>query len=185
MKTNISVFNFYDDEGTARFPLHVADKHYKRSAVLLSWHEHFALISNFERFITEITRSNVKKSFWRRCFGHLIGKDALDRQHLFCNRPNLSNTIYSLPPPCTKIKSIKVRFQQREPFVIYADCEALCTSHNEKRGESQLYSHQVPSSIGDEVVTDVPVHADETYLSHTGPDVVDWFMRQMVDLEGR
>ena len=35
LKTNISVFSFYDDEGKARFPLYVSDKHYNRRADLL------------------------------------------------------------------------------------------------------------------------------------------------------
>ena len=35
LKTNISVFSFYDDEGKARFPLYVSDKHYNRSVDLL------------------------------------------------------------------------------------------------------------------------------------------------------
>ena len=71
------------------------------------------------------------------------------------------------------------------PFVISADCEALCTPHDEKRSESKFYSHHVPCSIGYKLVTDVPVLADEPYQSHTGADVVDWFMRQMLNLQGR
>ena len=63
------------------------------------------------------------------------------------------------------------------PFVIFADCEALCTSHDEKRGESKFYSQQLPCSIGYKLVTDVPVLGDEPYQSHTGPDVVQWFIR--------
>ena len=113
-----------------------------------------------------------------------MSEDALDRHNRFCNRPNFSNTIFTLPPPGTTIKFMNVRFQQRVPFVIYADCEALCTPHDEKRGKSQFYSHHVPCSIGFKLVTDVPVLSDEPYQSHTGPDVVDWFMRQMLDLQG-
>ena len=185
LKTNISLFSFYDDEGKARFPLYVSDKHYNRSVDLLYWQGHFALITNFERFLYDITRMRVKKWFCRSCFGHFMSEDALGRHHLFCNRPKFSNTIYTLPPPGTKIKFMNVRFQQRVPFVIYPDCEALCTPHDEKRGESQFYSHHVPCSIGYKLATDVPVLADEPYQSHTGPDVVDWFMRQMLDLQGR
>ena len=34
-------------------------------------------------------------------------------------------------------------------------------------------------------MTELPVLADETYQSHNGADLVDWFMRQMFDLQGR
>ena len=71
------------------------------------------------------------------------------------------------------------------PFVIYADCEALATPHDEKRGESKFYSQQVPCSIGDKLVMDVPVLADEPYQSHTDAYLVDWFRRQMLNLQAR
>ena len=71
------------------------------------------------------------------------------------------------------------------PFVIYADCEALCTPHEETRGESQFCSHHLPCSVGDKLVTDVPVLTDEPSQSHTGRKVVEWFMSQMLDMEGR
>ena len=134
LKTNISVFSFYDDEGKARFPLYVSDKHYNRSVDLLYWQGHFALITNFERFLYDITRMRVKKWFCRKCFGHFMSEDALGRHHLFCNRPNFSNTIYTLPPPGTTIKFMNVRFQQRMEFAMYADCDALCKADDEQRG---------------------------------------------------
>ena len=124
------------------------------------------------------------KCFCQKCFGHLISEDALERQHLFCNLPNFSNTIYTLPPPGSTIKFMNVGFQQRMPLLIKADCEALYTAHDEKQADSQFYSHHVPCAIGSKLVTDVPVLPDEPYHSHTVSDVVDWFMRQMLDLEG-
>ena len=124
------------------------------------------------------------KSFCRKRFGHFMSEDSLDRQHLFCTRPNISNSIHTLHPPGPTIKVMNVRFQQRILLVIYADSEALFTPHYEKRGESKFYSHQLPCSIADKQVADVPVLADEPYQSHTGPDMVDSFMRQMLDLAG-
>ena len=164
--------------------MYISDKHYGRIADLLYWQGHFGLTNNFVRFLADITKSKVKKLFCRRCFGRFIGNDVMERHKMFCNRPNFSNTIYTLSPTGTTIKFMNVRFQRRMPFVIYADCEALSTPHDEKRGESQFYSHHVQCSIGYKLVTDVPVLADGSYQSHTGPDVVDWFMRQMVDLGG-
>ena len=87
-------------------------------------------------------------------------EDALGRQRLFCDRTNFANTVYTLPQPGTTITFINVRFQQRMPFVIYADWEELCTPHDEQRGESQFYSHQVHCAIGNKLLTDVPVLAE-------------------------
>ena len=58
----------------------------------------------------------------------------------------------------------------------------MCTPHGEKRGESHFFSHHVPCSIGYKLHTDLPVLEDEPNQGHTGPDVLDWFMRQMRDL---
>ena len=71
------------------------------------------------------------------------------------------------------------------PFLIYADCEALCTTHEVKRRESQLYSHHVPCLIRNKLATAVPGVDAEQYHLPTGPDVLDWFMRHMLELEGR
>ena len=70
--------------------------------------------------------------------------------------------------PGTTIKVMKVRFQQRMPFVIYAECEALWTPHDVRRGEAKFYSHHDPCSIGYKLVTDLPVLADELCQSHRG-----------------
>ena len=161
LKTNISVFSFYDDERKARVPLYVSDENYNRSADLLYWQGHFALITNFERFLYEITRMNARKWFCRKSFEHFMSEDAVDPHHPFCKPTNFSITIYTLPPARTTIRFRNLRFHQRMPFVINADCEALCTPHEEKRGESQFYSHHLPSALGDKLVTDVSVLSDE------------------------
>ena len=56
---------------------------------------------------------------------------------------------------------MNVLFQQREPFLIYADCMAICTPQEVKRGYSKFYSHHFRCSIGSKLVTDVPLLANE------------------------
>ena len=59
---------------------------------------------------------------------------------------------------------MNLRFQQRMPFLNYADCEALFTAHDVIRSESQFYSQILPSSIGEKLETVVRVLVDEPYL---------------------
>ena len=70
LKTNISVFSYSNDEGKAVFTLYVSEKHYNRNVDLLYWQWHFAFITNFERFIYDITRIKSKtgsaESAWGR-----------------------------------------------------------------------------------------------------------------------
>ena len=143
LNTNVSVFSFYDDEGTAPFSLYVSDKHYNRSADLLNWQGHFALITNFERFLY-FTGMKAKNLFCRKSLGHFMRQDAL-ALHTSSANGRASRTPSTLCLHLEKtIMFMNVRFQQRMPFLISADCEPLCTPHNETWGQSQFYSEHVP-----------------------------------------
>jgi hypothetical protein len=182
---NINVFSFFDDEGKGRYPLYASKKANDRSVDLLYWHGHYALITSFERFLSDITKSHTQKLICRQCFGHFKSEDALTTHQLFCSRPNFITTIYLLPPPDTELRFKNVRYQQRTPFVIYADCECICAPHEKEVKSTRFYTHHVACSIGFKLVTHVPQLAGEPYKVHTGPDVTSWFMAQMRSLERR
>ena len=58
-------------------------------------------------------------------------------------------------------------------------------SHQEKRSESQFYSLYAPCSIANKLVTDSRVLAEGPYEPRTGPEVLDWFLLQIRELDGR
>ena len=101
-----------------------------------------------------------------------MSDDVLTRQDLSCKSPKFSNSIKILPPHVSTIRFMNVRFQKRIPFVIYAEGLALCTLQDEKRGDSELYSHQVHCTIGDKLGTGLHVLDDGPYESLTVPAVV-------------
>ena len=117
--------------------------------------------------------------------GHFRSEDVLQRHKLFCNRPNFTSTIFTLPPPDTQIKFKNIRFQQRVPFTIYADCESISAPFNEQKDETLFCTQHIACSIGYKLVTAIPELADEPYQSYTGADVVDWFMTKLLDLQER
>lgn len=92
--------------------------HYNWSAEVLYWQGHFALITNFDLFLGNIRAMRTKSWFCQKCVQHFMSEDALKLQHLFCNWPNFSNIIDTLPPPGTTDMYKSVSFQQRMPFVI-------------------------------------------------------------------
>ena len=94
---------------------------------MLYWLGQFALITNIERFLYDITRVSVKNVFCLNCFGHFLSELAFDRHQVVINRPNFTNTNNTFAPPGTPIKFMKLRLEKRVPFVILADCEAVCT----------------------------------------------------------
>ena len=165
--------------------MYVSRKEFPNSVDLLYWNSHYALISSFDRFVADITKSKVRKFICRRCFGHFVSEHAFQTHQLFCSRPNIVRSVYTLPPPDTKVQFKNIRYQQRVPFVIYADSECLCTPFDKTIKKTHQYSQHVACSMGYKLVSDVPELAQEPYQSHTGPDVIDWFMTQMRDLERR
>ena len=182
----INIFSFFDDEGKGRYPLYVSKKSHLSPAIdLLYWDGHYALITDFEKLLYDITKMKVRKYICRQCFGHFVSQDRLTKHQLFCSRADFNPSIFTLPPPGTILKYKNIRYQQRVPFVVYADSESICLPHDVHKKESHFYAHHVVCAIGYKLVSEIPEFSNEPYQSHTGPDVMDWFMAQLRDLEAR
>ena len=70
LNLRINVFSFFDDEGKGRFPKYIGEEgNYNDEVNLLYWNEHYALISQFSRFIADIHWSHRKKEFCKKYFG--------------------------------------------------------------------------------------------------------------------
>jgi hypothetical protein len=181
----INIFSFFDDEGKGRFPLYVSKKQYQSSVDLLYWDGHYALITSFDRLMCDVTRMKVRKFICRRCFGHFSSEQAYETHQFFCSQPNFQHSIFTLPAPNTVLKYSNIRYQQRVPFVIYADTECICLPDGHRVKRTKFQTHHAPCAIGFKLVSDVPALSHEPYQSHTGPDVVDWFMNQLLQLMKR
>jgi hypothetical protein len=97
--------------------------------------------------------------------------------------------IFTMPPEGTKLHFINVRYQQRFPFIVYADFEALTvpcdqlTASAKKQQHIPMYSYQShkPISVGMKLVSsEVGVLDDVPYDTYTGDDVVEWFLRRLL-----
>ena len=66
LKLRINVFSFFDDLGLARYPLYLSEKPYKRELDLLYWDEHFALITSFSVFLSDLSLSHGRKYICRQ-----------------------------------------------------------------------------------------------------------------------
>ena len=142
---------------------------------LLYWNNHYAWITDFDRMMFDITKSRTRKVICRKCFGHFRTQELFRRHQLFCSRPDFTSTIFTLPPPGTLLKFKNVRFQQRMPFVIYADCEANCLPCGTQTHNTQFYNEQVPCAVGFQLVSTIPELANEPYQVCRGKDCIDQF----------
>ena len=92
----INVFSFFHDLGLARYPLYLSEKPYKREVDLLYWDEHFALITSFSGFLSDLSNTKHRHYICRQCFGRHDSQQALDNHKPFCNRIDQANQVYLL-----------------------------------------------------------------------------------------
>ena len=187
LKLRINVFSFSDEEGKARYPYYCSEQEFKREVNLLYWHEHYALITNFSSFLSDITRNKNKKYFCTSCFKACISKETLQHHKAFCYRPNFMNQILTLPPegsPPLEFKNFK--YQSPCPFVIYADFECLTMPYNEQNKKTEMYQHHIPISIGYKIVYRLTgVTSNSEPVVYTGTNCVDWFLDRLKEEEIR
>ena len=83
LKININVFSFYDNEGRARYPLHVSKKIHPKSIDLFYWDEHYAYISSFSSFMADLVKKH--SIHWcRACLKHFASEGILNTHKLKC-----------------------------------------------------------------------------------------------------
>jgi len=125
---NINVFSFFDDEGRARHPLFISEKHHPRTANLLYWNEHYAPIAIISRLFGDLSKTEHQQLICIRCLGHFKLQTAFERHQQLCTREDFMSVVHVLPAPGSGFDEIKFRdFRNstRAPFVVYADFESI------------------------------------------------------------
>ncbi|KAF0146940.1 MAG: hypothetical protein FD143_3161, partial [Ignavibacteria bacterium] len=185
LNLKINIFSFYDDTGKARYPLYVSKReHYTKEIDLLYWGGHYAWIKKFSAFIYDLSPKHSIKFFCKRCFGVFLTESTYTRHQEICSRPDFDSVIYRFPPPGQKIKFTSIKNQLRAPFIIVADFECLLepipvdkTALRHRR--SHCYSSHTPCSVGFYILSSSEANYQSRYYTHTGPDVVKWFLENL------
>ena len=183
---SINVFSFFDDVGRARYPVHITDYNFADVVDLLFWNNHYAYISSFQRFMSDITKSHQPKHFCRRCLCHFSREDILSKHTEMCTGATCQ-PILTMPPAGTRLSFQNDRYLQRIPFVVYADFECLTTLIGNPDGESRKtmpYQSHVPCSVGLIVVSTMQGGDAFEYEWYTGKDVCEKFLQRICDIEG-
>ena len=193
---SINVFGFDDDAGTSRFPLYISHKADVPIIDLLYWNDHYALINDFNRFMSDITKHHGRKYFCRRCFGHFTSEAVLSKHQKFCLGFNGCKTNLRFPPANSICEFKNMKNQLKCPFVIYADFECLLPLHSNQesnQGNTIITQQHVPSAVGFKLVgpdlrtaTNQDPHlnfANYPFEKSTGPDSAEWFLTRMAQIE--
>ena len=69
LEVGINVSSFFDDEGKGRYLLYATRKVYERRIDLLYWDQHFAWITNFRRFMADLSGRHTLH-WCRSCLGN-------------------------------------------------------------------------------------------------------------------
>ena len=99
----INVFSFFDDEGNGRYPLYATKKVFKRTIDLLYWHEHYAWIRNFRRFVADLSTHHTLH-WCRSCLGHFTTEEVLNTRKLYCRGVDTTGQVLLLPDENRKVK---------------------------------------------------------------------------------
>ena len=136
---------------------------------------HYLLITNFNGLMRYRTRHNNAMFFCRRCLHGFTSKD-LQVAHSANCKQRLYQTIEMPPPGVIKFKNFHK--QQKRPFVIYCDFEALTTplhscSPNPRFSYTSPYQRHIPCSYSIVTHSELDDYEAETVLfANEDPDLV-------------
>ena len=193
----INVFSFDDDTGHSRCPKYNSPKTGVPVIDLLYWNEHYALITNFNRFLGDIKKFHGRQHFCRRCFGHFWNEKVLVNHQSFCLGFNGCKTNIRMPPENSYCEFKSIKNQLKCPFVIYADFECLLPE-NQNQSPAHLsktvtIQKHIPYSVGFKLVgpdlrtlsnQDVTLdYSNKPYEFHTGQNSAEWLLQRLMELE--
>jgi hypothetical protein len=235
-----NVYSFFDDEGRGRYAAFTSKLDADGAVDLLYWNAHFAWIKNFSRFMGDLTKHKGTLHYCKRCMGHFQSDSAFAMHKLCCRGAEGCIPVYKMPSKPTLVEFKQIRYEQRCPFVIYADFECLtkplpllveaedvdapapvttsvaahddAASGKDDSSAEELvqatsavgsndgdattlpkirtavaagaYQEHEPISVGMKLISAVPgVLGDMPYETHTGGDVIMWFLNRLMFYE--
>ena len=146
LQMTISIYG-HSHAGLKRFPIYLSKKQFPIQIDLLYWDEHFAWIKDFPALFFDVNKHESRKWFCHNCLGHFQTQQAIDNHHRNCQMAGFMSTIYTMPHPGAILKFKNVRYQQKQVFKVFADCESLIEPANAEN-DNPLYRRHIPCAVG-------------------------------------
>lgn len=194
----INVFSFTDDAGEGMYPAYLSQINRNSAINLLYWRGHYSWISHFSRLMSSVTKHKAKKHFCMKCLGHFSTENVLLRHEEVCSG-DVCQQVMAMAPENSILRFTNTRYQQRCPFVVYADFECITNPVQSQDPEAPEYTdpldiepkaaYQVhkPCSVGLLLVSTLDDTDGSTstrhYEHHFGEDSPTWFLNRLVDIE--
>jgi hypothetical protein len=181
---SINVYSFADEEGKHRYLVYHSRFNFDKKIDLLFFDDHYAWIKNFDRFVSDISKTKRRQHFCKLCFNHFYKAEALEKHQLHCQPDDKCEQLINMPPPGSDVKFNKAKNTARAPFIIYADFESILEPPDEKTSKKRKQAYQVhkPCSVGLKLIS---IHPELSlpYESQFGEDVVDHFFNKLMEYE--
>ena len=198
MNIAINVFSFTDDAGEGMYPVYLSQINRKSAINLLYWREHYSWISKFSRLMSSVTKHQGKKHFCMKCLGHFSTENVLLRHEEMCSG-DVCQQVMSMAPENSFLRFTNTRYQQRCPFIVYADFECI-TNPVQLQGQEEpentdpldiepkaAYQVHKPCSVGLLLVSTLDDPTGSTsnhhYEHHFGEDSPTWFLNRLAYIE--
>ncbi|KAK4885958.1 hypothetical protein RN001_002229 [Aquatica leii] len=147
---------------------------------------HFTWIKNLSALLSkQLSTRNHKIFICERCLNYFRTRDMLEKHKTYCIHSN--TCCVRLPKPSEKYLSFKnYRYQEKVPFVIYADLECILEKCNDANSnllntKSKSYQKHIPFSIA----YYLKCSYDNTlskFCTYRGIDCIDWFVRELKNI---
>lgn len=196
----INVFSFTDDAGEGMYPAYLSQINRKEAINLLYWRGHYSWISQFSRLMSSVTKHQGKKHFCLKCLGHFSSENVLQRHEEICSG-DVCQQVMTMAPENSVLQFTNTRYQQRCPFVVYADFECITNPVQTQGSETPentdpldlepkaAYQVHKPCSVGLLLVSTLDNAAGSTsthhYEQHFGEDSPTWFLNRLAEIENQ
>ncbi|KAB0802804.1 hypothetical protein PPYR_04990 [Photinus pyralis] len=146
---------------------------------------HFAWIKNMSFLLSkQLSKKKERKAICNRCLNHFSTDLLLQKHATHCNQIN--ECAARLPTEREKYLQFKhFRFQEKVPFVIYADLESIlekCTNLNCLENNNTIFnSKHIPFSIAYYLKCSYNDSLSR-YRCYRGNDCIQWFVRELYSI---
>jgi hypothetical protein len=198
LQINLFIFGYNDEDGKSRRVYYASETNYEKTVDLLYFSNgleddpnteyHFATITNLEGFMRDQTKHNNRRFYCRRCLQGFRLESALLNHARICGTQPINSMVYRFPAKNSDESFLQfkhAKYQQRHPFVIYADTEALIPEEDfDLENTANTHVNQIHQAISMCFVLKSPIpELDGLMFLYTGEDVVTKFLLALIEME--
>ena len=154
----------------------------KETIHLLKYYDHFALITDPERFMKSKNTFGIHNSskICDLCYQVYFNSEELLEKHKNVCFMAFDKPSYYLPDENYEIKFENIYKQVKKRNIVYADCESILQSCNQTFGKSVKSDKHIPIAIGSLFMENERGFVVETYKEFFGENCVENFINSIM-----